>query len=227
MVMAIVQAAGVLSVADTAAAISVLAFLNVFAALISSYRHIDKRIFICLTLGQVPAIGIGLFLLDYVGDQSVATLEILFGVFLIAGGFTLARDPTPKQHQSSRVATVSVGFVGGLFGGLFAASGPIVGWFAYQQPILIASIRASLLAMLGVTTLTRTTIVAIEGVFTQSLVLMILAAVPVVAVVTYFATRFPPKLSDQKFRQGIFSFVFLIGLWILGAGVLELTNELL
>lgn len=221
-VMAIVQVSGVLSIAETAAAISVLAFLNIAVTLFDTFRDIDKRLFLFLTLGQLPAIALGIALLNYLAREATAILEIVFALFLMTGSLSLALNPTPRPRRSSAIATTGVGFVGGIFGGMFAASGPVVGWFSYRQPIVIASIRASLLAMLGVTTCTRTILVSFEGIFSQSLLWLIFVALPFVFVSTYIAKRFPPKVTDRQFRRAVFSLMFVIGCWILGTAVVKI-----
>ena len=224
-VMAIVQVSGVLSIAETAAAISVLAFVNIAVSLVDSFKDIDRRLFLFLTLGQLPAIVLGIALLNYLTREATVLLEIVFALFLIAGSFALALNPTPKERRSSGLATTATGFAGGIFGGMFAASGPVVGWFAYRQPIAIASIRASLLAMLGITTCTRTVLVWIDGIFTQSLLWIILTAVPVVFLATYLAKRFQPRMTDRQFRRAVFTLVFLFGCWILVVAVIELLRR--
>lgn len=224
-VMAIVQMSGVMSIAETAAAISVLAFFNIAVSLFDTYKDVDKRLFLFLTLGQLPAIALGIALLNYLTREATVILEIVFALFLITGSFALALNPTPKEHRSGASATTAVGFAGGIFGGLFAASGPVVGWFAYRQPIVIASIRASLLAMLGVTTCTRTVLVWIDGIFSQSLLLVIVTAIPVVFISTYIAKRFQPRITDRQFRRAIFSLVFLVGCWILSVAVVGLLTQ--
>lgn len=221
-VMALVQLSGAMSLADAAAAISVLAFVNIAVVLWDSYRDIDKNLFLCLVIGQLPAIGIGVWLLNYLGREAALLLELIFGLFLVVGSISLTVNPTPKSVRSSQGATVGIGFAGGIFGGMFAASGPVVGWFAYRQPVVLASIRASLLAMLGLTTVARTIIVTIDGIFTQSLIITIICSIPVVFWATWFAKRYPPKLTDRQFRRMIFMFVLIIGIWISSSSVLQI-----
>ena len=224
-VMAIVQVSGVLTIAETAAAISVLAVLNIAFSLIDTLRDIDKRLFLCLILGQLPAIALGVSLLNYLTREAAVILEIVFALFLIAGSFSLVRNPKPNDRRSSMYTTTAVGFAGGIFGGMFAASGPVVGWYVYRQPIVIASIRASLLAMLGVTSTTRTALVWFDGVFTAALVTLIVAAIPVVFVASYLAKRFRPRVTDRQFRRAVFSLLFLVGCWILSVAVIEMFHE--
>ena len=223
--MAIVQMTGVLTIAECAAAISVLAFFNIAFALFDSFQRIDRRLFLFLVLGQLPAILIGVLVLNYLSQEATLILEVIFALFLITCSLSLALNPTPLEHRSSSVATTGAGFVGGLFGGMFAASGPIIGWFVYRQPVLIASIRASLLAMLGVTTFTRTLIVWHEGTFTPSLIWLIATGVPVVFIGTYLAKRFVPSVTDRQFRRAVFTLVFLIGCWLLGISVYDWVQQ--
>lgn len=223
-VMALVQVTGVLSIADTAAAISVLAFINVAVALFDTYKNIDKRLFLCLVIGQLPAIGLGVALLNTLEREHTAVIGLIFGIFLIAGSISLAVDPKTKSTRSGVMAITSVGFAGGIFGGMFAASGPVVGWFAYQQPLTIVAIRASLLAMLGVTTISRTMIVATDGIFTTSLLLLTLASIPVVFATTYVAKRFPLNVSDYQFRKLIFSCVLVVGCWITVTSLIQMLH---
>ena len=223
-VMAVVQLTGIMSLAQAAAAISVLAMLNIGMSLIDAYKHIDKRLFWFLTLGQIPAIAVGIELLNYLGREATVVLELVFGLFVVLGSLSLAFNPTPQERVSSRSATIAAGVAGGLFGGMFAASGPVVGWFAYRQPLIISAVRASLLAMLGATTITRTVIVSIDGIFDQALLVMIAAAVPVVFIATFVARRYPPTVTDRQFRRSIFFMMFLVGCWITTGATMKLLS---
>ena len=220
--MAVVQLTGVMSLAQAAAAISVLALLNIAMSLNDAYKHIDKRLFWCLTLGQIPAIAIGIQLLNFLGREATTVLELIFGMFVLSGSLSLAFNPTPQERVSSRSATVAAGFAGGLFGGMFAASGPIVGWFVYRQPLIISAVRASLLAMLGATTITRTIMVTIDGIFDRVLIIMIAVAIPVVFIATFIARRYPPAVTDRQFRRSVFFMMFLVGCWITTGAAMRL-----
>lgn len=213
-VIAIVQLTGAFTIIEAAAAISILAFANIVMSLFDTYRFIDRNLFLGLIAGQIPAIGIGVWLLGYLTTTALTLLELIFGLFLIMSGLALTINPSPMTNRSSNFKTIGAGFFGGIFGGMFAASGPIVGWFSYLQPLQIASIRASLLAMLGVTTLTRTLIVAVGGVFTIHLLQWIAIGIPVVIAFTYLGKRFPLALSDQSFRRVMFILVLITGCWI-------------
>ena len=73
-----------------------------------------------------------------------------------------------------------MGVVGGVLGGLFSASGPLLGWFAYSQPLSVAVIRATLLSYFFLTTSARTVIVLFDGSLTTSVLLYAGLGAPVV-----------------------------------------------
>ena len=220
-VIAIVQLTGTMTIKEAAAAISILAFANVVISLQHTFRHIDRRLFTRLIVGQLPAIGVGVWFLGYLSVQATSVLELIFGLFLIVSGTALAINPTPLALRSRDASIISAGLMGGIFGGMFAASGPIIGWFAYRQPIPIAAIRASLLAMLGVTTLARTAIVAVDGVFTVDLAIWIAVAIPFVIAFTYLGRNVGQGFGDRHFRRVIFILVLVVGCWIVGSALLR------
>ena len=218
-VIAIVQLSGSITIIEAAAAISILAFANISISLIDTFRQIDRQLFTRLIIGQIPAIGIGVWILGYLSSAATTILELIFGLFLIASGLSLSLNPKVLPSRSGSKVVVATGFAGGIFGGMFAASGPVIGWFAYRQPLEIPAIRASLLAMLGVTTVTRTLIVSVGGVFTSNLLAWVAAGIPIVIAATYLAKKVPIKASDRQFRRLMFLLVLVTGLWIVGSSV--------
>ena len=223
-VMAIMAVATTIPVAPLAAAISLLALFNVLVALPGQHRDIDWRLFLGLTIGQIPGILIGLWLLDFLSSSSVEILELILGIFIVAGSLTLALR-SRMQAERSRGFTASIaGFFGGLAGGMFAASGPVTGWYAYRQPMSVSVIRSSLLAGLLVTTLCRTTLVAFDGQITTEILFLVGLAVPVVALGTMLARRYRRVLSESQTRRFAFGFLCVVGCWIIGAQTVKLVS---
>ena len=215
-VMAIMTVASSMPIAPMAAIISLLALLNVLVALPGHYRDIDWKLFRGLTLGQVPGILIGLWLLELLSRSAVEVLELILGIFIISGSLTLAIR-TKTRVKRSRGYTASIaGFFGGLTGGLFAASGPVTGWYAYRQPLGVPVIRASLLAGLLVTTCLRTTLVAFDGQITFETLVLVGVSLPGVVLGTILARRYGRLLSEDHMRRFAFGFLCFIGFWIIG-----------
>ena len=221
MVMAIVTVAGVMEVAPMAAVISVIALVNVAVALHGHLRDIDRRLFTGLTLGQIPGIFAGLWLLDWLSADATAILELILGIFIVAGSISMAIRPTTKARRSPQWTAIAAGAGGGLTGGMFAASGPVTGWYSYRQPIPVAVVRASLLAGLMVTTIVRTVAVGFSGHLTTAVLTVIAASLPMVAVGTVLARRFPPVLSEPNMRRLVFTLLLVIGVWIVASASMD------
>ena len=87
----------------------------------------------------------GLLALLYLNASHLWLLELCLGVFIAAGGLSMSVRLRSWRHVSRGPFTWLIGLVGGALGGLFSASGPLLGWFAYSQPLSVAIIRATLL----------------------------------------------------------------------------------
>ena len=95
-----------------------------------------------------------------------------------------------------------VGAGGGLVGSMFAASGPVIGWCAYRQPIPVATVRATLLARYLVTSTTRTVVVGIGGGLSEIVWQLTALELPVVAFGTWLARRHVPLFDEGNMRRG-------------------------
>ena len=62
-VIAVVGASGIISLPVLTAAASLITVVNVAVALKGHTQHIDRRIFLWLAAGQLPAIGVGVWIL--------------------------------------------------------------------------------------------------------------------------------------------------------------------
>lgn len=222
--MAILQFAGTMPIADAAAIISVLAFVNILLVIRHSLSEVDWSLFRRIVTGQIPAIIVGLWLLHLLSAGTRSILALIFAVFLIGGSLTMVVRPKLREQKSRSWSAYVFGFGGGILGGLFSASGPVSGWYAYSQPIAVATARATMLAILFVTSSFRTVLVAIEGGYKQDLLVLILIGLPVIVLMSWISNTFPITAGDTTLRRWIFSLLLLIGVWIAGAAVYQLVS---
>ena len=218
-IIAIVTALRAVDVPTVAAVISVLSFANVTVALHGHYREVDRRLFLGLSAGQIPAIAVGVWLLSALDANARTVLELVLGAFITVSSLSMAIRPRPMESASPAWQSVAAGAAGGIAGGLFAASGPVSGWFCYRQPYPVAVIRATLLACYLVTGATRTLVVGVSGGLTRDVLLLAAIGLPAVAIGTMLARWFPPALSDDVLRRGAFSLLLGIGIWIVASAV--------
>lgn len=221
-VMALANLVSVESIPVVAAVVSLLALVNVATSLAGHMRHVDWRLWRWVTLGQVCGIPLGVALLAVLDSGQTRLLELLLGVFVLAGSASMWWRPDPGARRDGWLAMSVAGLGGGVVGGLFAASAPVIGWFGYRQPLEVAAIRATLLACFAVTTVTRTSIVGLSGGLTGEVWRLAALALPVVVMLSWIGSRFPPPLTQTQLRRLAFSALTLMGSWIVARAVLGL-----
>lgn len=95
-IMAIVAAAHVFVVSVVAAVISFLAFVNVGVAIYGCARDIDWRLWISLSVGQLTAIGAGVWLLHQLSINAANVLCLILGVCIVGGSASMVLRPKPR-----------------------------------------------------------------------------------------------------------------------------------
>ncbi len=216
-VIAVAGGLRLLDVPTLAAVMSLLTILNVVLALRGRLHEVHRHLFLWLALGQIPAIFLGLQILQWLDGNSRFVLEVCLGLFITIGGLSMMLRPHPWPRVSGRVATFLTGISGGLVGGMFSASGPVLGWFGYSQPLALAAIRATLLACFALTTSTRTVLVGIEGGLTREVLSYTLVGLPVVVLGTWLGNNFAPPVSENAIKRAAFVLLLIMGLWMLGS----------
>ena len=212
---AVVSASGVIGLPVLAASASLITMVNVVVALKGHTQHIDRRIFLWLAAGQMPAIGLGVWILTWLDRDAEAVLGLLLGLFITLGSLSMMLKPRPLARPSPNWACLTAGVAGGVVGGMFSASGPIMGWFNYRQPLPLAIIRATLLCSFALTTATRTLVVGVQGGLTMEVLTLSAVAVPLVVLGTWLGRELPPPVSEETMKQGAFGLLLLMGVWIL------------
>ena len=225
-ILAIVAAAQVYDVSVMAAVISFLAFVNVAVALYGRASDVDWSLWLSLSVGQITAIGAGVWLLHQLSINAANVLYLILGVFVVSGSASMVLRPKPRSARSPIWSAVAAGAGGGLVGGMFAASGPVIGWFAYRQPIPVATVRATLLAGYLVTTTTRSLGGGVSGGLSEIVWLLTAVGLPAVAAGTWLARRHAALFDDGNMRRMAFTTLLLLGIGIIVSAVITLTRAL-
>jgi len=220
LIIAVAASSGLFDLEVTAAAVSLLSFVNIVLSLHGHYHLVHGRTLRLLALGQLPAVALGIWLLGVLNAGATAWLELLLALFLIAGSAAMMIRPIPRAELSGTASTLTAGFAGGLLGGLFAASGPVMGWFCYRQPLPVTEIRATLLGCFAITTVARTLLVAGTGALSTEVLLMAGSALPMVLLGTWIGRRYPPAFGESTMRRLAFAALLAMGAWI-GASALR------
>ena len=195
--------------------VSLLTSVNSLLSLRGNWSLIDVRFLFFLALGQFPAIVFGIGLLNFLESNEVWILKVILGSFLVLGGFLSFINPRPLKRISGRLTVFLAGILGGTLGGLFSASGPVLGLFAYSQPMPLAQIRATLLASFLFTTTARTAVVSFQGSIKPEILMLFFQALPVVLLGTFLGKKIRPPFSESTTRRFAFSIILMIGFWTL------------
>ena len=218
-VVAVMGATGLMSIPMATILVSILSFVNVILALRGRWHALHRTLFLWLALGQVIAIWFGVYLVFYLDANAEQMLRLVLGLFTTLGALSMILRPHPRATVSGAPAAFVAGTAGGIIGGMFAASGPILGWFAYRQPLSLDAIRATLLGCFGVTTSVRMLVVGVQGELTGEIWLYALVGLPVVLLGTWLGRNYPPPLSDAGTKQLAFATLFGAGVWILARAI--------
>lgn len=218
-VLAVIGTTQAIEIVTITAVTSLLALLNVILALRGQLTQVQRRQWALLCVGQLPAIWVGVTLLEVLAADALRVLEAVLGAFVVAASLSMLLRPQAQKTLSPGWAWVAGGAAGGVLGGLFAASGPVMGWFVYRQPLPVAEIRATLLACFAVTTSVRTVLVGWDGGLTRNVWLYFAVGVPMVVVGTWAGRRFRLG-TDAAMKRAAFVALLAMGLWILVRSVL-------
>jgi uncharacterized protein len=221
-VIAVVGASGTIELPVLTAAASLITMVNVVIALRGHMIHLHRPLFGWLALGQLPAIGLGVWLLTILNADGRWLLQLLLGAFITLGSLSMMLRPRPLQQVSSPAVCTLVGIAGGTIGGLFSASGPVLGWFNYRQPLPVLVIRSTLLCTFALTTTTRTVVVGVQGGLVAEVWWLSLLALPLVILGTWLGRELPPPVADATLKRLAFALLLAMGIWILATAMLQL-----
>lgn len=213
-VMGSVTALALTPVSFTAAVISLFGLANGLWVLRTHHAHIHAPTTLQLTGGMVPGVMAGLYLLQHIEGSTPAMLRHGLGIFLIFAGLAMMARPRPLAKPSAAPWGVLAGLAGGVFAGLFSAPLPFV-IYLYRQPLPIASIRATLLAVFVIATGWRIIWLTVQGGMTRNMVLLGALALPVIALSAHFALRLSHRIPPLTMRRLAFGLLIVLGLILL------------
>ena len=213
--MGTVTLVGLAPVEFSSIVVSILALTNSALALFKQHHTVHRLSLGLVISGLLPGVLLGVFLLGIFSTHAIHALRFTLGVFIITSGLLLMYKPHPKPVLDSRAQFFTIGIVGGLFGGLFSTAGPPIVYHLYRQPLSVAVISTTLLAIFIVANFLRILFIGIKGDINWPVLHLALFSIPVVAVLTVFGRKFRPPLSDLAMRRMAFALLLLLGTMLL------------
>jgi uncharacterized protein len=201
--------------ADVANVATVLALFATVIALRGRRKALDMPIMRTTVVGSVFGVAAGVALLAWLSANVVMVLRLLLGVVVIACAVIVLVRTRPLAQRSSQASFHGYGFLSGVLGGLFSASGPPLVYHFYRQPLALDSVRDTLMATLAVGGLIRTVMVVASGQFSLQSLWLCALSLPVALSVSWWMKRRPPPWD-----RGIVLKIVCVLLVITGVGLI-------
>lgn len=214
-VMGAVTTLHLVSVPFSAVVISIISLFNTLLALRHSHHHVQWRIVGWVLLGMLPAVVLGVILLNTLSSHSTRLLHGILAAFILIGATLLMLKPHPRQAPSGSFSALFIGSIAGLFSGLFSTAGPPMVYHLYRQPYSLDTIRSTLFSVFAISTAARIGYVGWEGDITPAMWHLSLYCLPIVILATWVGRHFPPPLSDIGMRRLAFGLLMLLGVVLL------------
>lgn len=197
--------AGLFSLAPmeiVAFSVSVLSLVNAATSLYGGvWRQVNGKNLAVYFIACTPAIGLGVYILNYLGNGALHWLQLLLGVTIICACVLSLIKPKVGNQPSPPWVYFVFGGISGVLGGMFATSGPPISYLMYRQPVAISVIRATLLSVFFVSCLLRIGIMGATGQISMAMIWLSLAGFPCVLITSILAKRYPPNISPAAIKR--------------------------
>jgi uncharacterized protein len=204
---------------DVANVAMVLSLASAAIALRGTRRSLDWAIWKPTVTGSVFGYGAGVALLGWLNSNVVIALRLLLGLVVIACAAVVLFRAEPLAQPSSRASFRSFGFMSGVLGGLFSASGPPLVYQFYRQPLSVEEVRDTLQAALATGSLIRLAMVVPAGQFTGRSLVLCAVSVPVAMGLTWWLRAHPPAWRRETVLKVVCVLLVITGVGLIGPAV--------
>ena len=214
-IVAVSTALDIMPLLEVTAIISIISMVNIILVLRGTVSRIDVKVLGQIALGLGPSLVVGFWWLDQfamIWDQG---LKMVLGFMVMTAGISMMLKPGRWRNRSGPFVTVGTGLLGGLFGGLYSAAGAPIAYLIYRQPLAIAVIRSTLLAIFLLSTTLRAGIGVAYGHFTGPVVMQTAMALPLVILISVALKSVLQALPEVWVRRWVFLVLQGVGAWLI------------
>jgi uncharacterized protein len=204
---------------DVANVAMVLSLANAAIQLRGAHKSLQWKAWRDTVFGSVFGVGAGVALLEWLSANVVMVLRLLLGVVVIGCALVVLMRTKPVEQPSSRTSFGGYGFLSGLLGGLFSASGPPLVYHYYRQPWELESLRDTLVASLSFGSLLRLLMVVPTGHFSLRALWLSAASVPLVMGITWWSRRRPGRWRRETVLKIVCALLIVTGVGLIGPAV--------
>ena len=190
------------------AAIAILALTDLPATLPllpPAFRRCDWSTVLPAALAAIVSVPIGTFILastDPVSLRWGLSVTVLAMLALLMSGWRYRGAPRAP-------VSAAVGAIAGIFSGAAGIPGPPIVTYWMSGPAEKAVLRANLISFFAFTTIGSLTAYALAGLFTPSVMVSALAALPVYGLAAWLGARAHRTTPEARFRTVAFALIAL------------------
>ena len=214
----IAGASSLLSIADAANIASLLSLVQAVGFMRANRLKPDWGLLGPLLASSAVGLVAGVLLLQWLSGNMLSMLRILLGVSIVVCAILLLLQKQVQPEMSGKPAQWTAGIASGLLGGLFATPGPPLVYHLYRQPLDRLLIVHCLISMGVVCGVLRLGMVALDGQITSTVLLWTAAAAPVVALVTWWTSKYPPPIAPRIMQMAVCVLLIVSGVSLLVSG---------
>lgn len=213
---ALVVALGLSDLHTITAVVSFLVVFNSSIALATSSVQLSWRIFFPTAVSMVPALGLGVYLLYAIPPSSADLLQLALGVCVTAVGAVFGLSTANrKQTMLSRPRLSFAGATSGVLGGLFGAAGPPLVYELYRQKVSVHVIKKTLLGLLLVFGVFRSSFVVLEGGISTDVMLITAKCLPAAIIGAWVGNKLLLPIKDDARETIAMLLLIPIGLMLI------------
>ena len=206
---------GLAPLPDAANVATVLSLASAAVALRGTRRSVDWQALRSSVAGSVLGVPLGVLLLAWLHANVVTLLRLLLGLVVIACAIVVLVRAHPLPQRSSSASFHGFGFLSGVLGGLFSASGPPLVYQFYRQPLALDAVRDTLVATLAAGGVIRLVMVLASGQFGARSMELSVVAVPVAIGLTWWLRRHPPGWPRETVLRIVCALLLVTGVGLI------------
>jgi uncharacterized protein len=210
--------------AEMANVATVISLCTAAIALRSTHGSLDWPILRATVSGSVFGVAAGVALLAWLSANVVMALRLLLGLVVIACAVVVLVRTQPLAQRSGKASFQGFGFLSGLLGGLFSASGPPLVYQYYRQPLSLDTVRDTLVASLAAGGLIRLVMVVASGQFNLRSLWLSAIALPPAMGITWWLRRRPPAWRRETVLKVVCVLLVITGAGLIGPALQALAG---
>ena len=195
---------------DAIAYISIFYLFSSVFMISKEWQNIDKKIILQLAVTSVIGVILGIVVLTF---AKPLILKRGLGVFILL--YVLYISFGKKKIVLNKGGVISFGVMAGFFSGLFSTGGPLYVMCVENTVKNINALRATMIGVLGLVTITRVPALAVSGLLNLSHLKVALFILPFFLLAQFLGKKTFKKIDENIFKKSLMALLCVSGMIML------------